>query len=1177
MLFFVAPVFSASAFLTISGVVIAYKCITDAYKEERLNKCNERAVIHFIKVIEETSIRQSVSKIRRDYNAWVANETLEDYALRFAPRTFRKWSEFQVANTAFGSTSFLVLEAIGGFLSINYGFTNAFWAILAVGLIIFITGFPISYYAARYNIDIDLMTRSAGFGYIGSTVTSLIYASFTFTLFALEASIMSLAIELYFHIPIFIAHIISAVTVIPLVTFGITTISRLQMWTQPLWLVLLIAPYIAVFIREPDALMTVQTYFWIAGSGQGFNWLLFGSATTIAFSMVAQIGEQVDFLRFMPELTDKNRLRWWLATISAGPGWILFGMARQLGGALLAHLAVRHGIAPIHAHEPTQMYLVAYGDLFNNAELALTVTTLFVVISQIKINVTNAYAGSLAWSNFFSRLTHSHPGRVVWLVFNVSIALLLMEFGVFGALEKVLGLFSNISIAWISAVAAELLINKPLGLSTKAVEFKRAYLPDLNPVGILSTLCASIVSILAYLGCFGTFAQAFSAFIALSLAFLLVPCIALLYGSQRYLARETGFNNQAPVSRCTICENHFEREDMAYCPVYEGGICSLCCSLDSRCMDACKPGLRLGDYLQSLAQYCLPGWMNLSLRLRLIRFSLLFLFLAVLTGVFVGIIYYQDLLIAEHQPASFNLLLANFVKVYASLLVFIGLCTWWLVLNDESRRVAHEEIAKQTQRLLMEIDEHKKTDAKLQQATKMADRANSAKSRFLSSMSHEIRTPLNSIVGYAYILQKDPTIPAHRRQAVDILKRNGEHLSALIEDILDIARIEARKFELRREPIDFPGLIEHLSSTFKPQAEQKGLSFYCQILNTLPQRVSGDEKRVGQILINLLGNAIKFTADGEVVFRIGYSCGVTTFQVTDTGPGIHKDQLDTIFQPFTQLPNENLDSGSGLGLTISKILCEIMGGELAVVSELDKGSTFTVRLLLPNLGGEHQYIQEEDIIGHCGKRRRILIVDDQPDHRQLIVSILEPLGFDLIGAGCGEECLDKVNKEAPDLILLDLSMPRLDGAAAAHQLRQQGYTMPIVVLSANAYPSDRLNAINAGCNDFLVKPIQVSELLYKLKLHLTLDWIYRDDESEQHSSSQPPSLDIIKELTGYVRIGDLQGLNLYLTQLIQYHPEYTYFAQRIMTLASEFHIVEIKKLLHLTTEELNGNGEQVFS
>lgn len=1040
-----------------------------------------------------------------------------------------------------------------------------------MGLIIFITSFPISYYAARYNIDIDLLTRSAGFGYIGSTVTSLIYASFTFTLFALEASIMSLALELYFHIPIAIAHIISALLVIPLVTFGITTISRLQLWTQPVWLILLITPYIAVFVREPESMMTLKTYFWIAGSGQGFNWLLFGSATTIAFSMVAQIGEQVDFLRFMPELTEKNRLRWWLATISAGPGWILFGMLRQLGGALLAHLAVRHGIAPMHAHEPTQMYLVAYTELFGNTELALAVTTLFVVISQVKINVTNAYAGSLAWSNFFSRLTHSHPGRVVWLIFNVSIALLLMEFGVFGALEKVLGLFSNISIAWISAVAAELLINKPLGLSTKAVEFKRAYLPDLNPVGILSTFTASVISILAYLGLFGDYAQAFSAFIALALAFLLVPCIALIYGSKRYLARDIGHNNQAKTSRCSICENQFEREDMAYCPIYEGSICSLCCTLDSRCMDACKPGMRLDDYLQRLAVCCLPGWMHLSVRLRLIRFSLLFLFLTVLTSVFVGIIYYQDLLAAEKYLPTFNLLLLNFVKVYASLLVFIGLCTWWLILNDESRRVAHEEIAKQTQRLLMEIAEHKKTDAKLQEALTMADRANTAKSRFLSSMSHEIRTPLNSIIGYAYILQKDPSIPAHRRQAVDILKRSGEHLSSLIEDILDIARIEARKFELRREPIDFPNFIEHLVSIFRPQAEAKSLSFYCQIANTMPQRVRGDEKRVGQILINLLGNAVKFTSSGEIVLRIAYSCGVTTFQVSDTGPGIQQDQLQNIFQPFTQLPNESLVAGSGLGLTISKILCEIMGGELTVSSEHSKGSTFTVKLLLPNLGGEQQYIQEDDIIAYQGEYRKILVVDDQPEHRQLITSILEPLGFGIFQAHSGEDCLDRIDEESPDLILLDLSMPGMDGVETARRLRQKDHAIPIIVLSANAYPSDRLNTINAGCNDFLSKPIQVSELLYKLKLHLALDWVYQEYETERDSPYQLPPSETIQDLTGYVRIGDLLRLNRYLNELMQNQPEYSHFAQRILTLSGEFRVLDIKKLLQSASEELSNN------
>ncbi|HCT98690.1 MAG TPA: hybrid sensor histidine kinase/response regulator, partial [Methylococcaceae bacterium] len=207
------------------------------------------------------SIHQTITAIRRDYNALVASETMEDYALRFAPRHFCKWSMFAVANTALGSTSFLMLEAIGGFLAINYGFTNAFWAIIAVAFVIFLTSLPISYYAARHHIDIDLLTRSAGFGYIGSTITSLIYASFTFTLFALEASIMSQALVLYFHFSIEIAHIISAVSVIPFAVFGITTISRVQLWTLPLWLLLFFIPYFAVLFREPQALPLLTHLF----------------------------------------------------------------------------------------------------------------------------------------------------------------------------------------------------------------------------------------------------------------------------------------------------------------------------------------------------------------------------------------------------------------------------------------------------------------------------------------------------------------------------------------------------------------------------------------------------------------------------------------------------------------------------------------------------------------------------------------------------------------------------------------------------------------------------------------------------------------------------------------------------------------------------------------------------
>ncbi|MEI6333650.1 MAG: ATP-binding protein [Methylococcaceae bacterium] len=1116
----------------------------------------------------KADIHQHITKIRRDYNALVANETMEDYALRYAPRSFRKWSEFEVANTAFGSTSFLVLEAIGGFLSINYGFTNAVWAILIVAIIIFITSLPISYYAARYHIDIDLLTRSAGFGYIGSTVTSLIYASFTFTLFALEASIMSLALELYFHIPLPIAYVVSAVLVIPLVTFGITTISRMQLWTQPLWLLLLIAPYIAVAMREPDAIPILKTYFWFAGSGQGFDWLLFGAAATVAFSMMAQIGEQVDFLRFMPDKTPPNKLRWWLAMIAGGPGWIVFGATRQLLGALLAHLAIRHGINPEHAHEPTQMYLVAYQELFDNPQWALAATTLFVILSQIKINVTNAYAGSLAWSNFFSRLTHSHPGRVVWLLFNVLIALLLMEFGVFGALEKVLGLFSHMSIAWICTIAAELMINKPLGLSPKIVEFKRAYLPDLNPVGIISTLCASVLSIVAYLGLFGEIAKAFSGFIALGLAFILTPALAWLTGGKDYLARDRDENNLKTQNKCSICENEFEHEDMAYCPAYAGSICSLCCTLDARCLDACKTGFRFDDYLEKLARRCLPARIDMTSRLRLLRFTLMFLFLSVLTGIFISIIYYQDLLSVQQDFGAFQLLLNNFFKIYASLLVFIGLCTWWLILNAESRRVAQEETAKQTQLLLLEIEKHKKTDSKLQETMKMANAANQAKSRFLSNMSHEIRSPLNSIIGYSYILHKDPTIPEHRRQAVDTLKRSGEHLSALIEDILDIARIEARKFELNYEPFNFHDFVEHLVRIYKAQAEDKGLSFRCQIINTLPQRIRADEKRVGQILINILSNAVKFTQTGEIVFSISYSGGVAKFQITDTGEGIREEQLQDIFQPFTRLQNVtgNAVSGSGLGLTISKILAEIMGGELTVTSKPGQGSTFTVRLFLANLGASPDLCEIKNIAGYRGRRQKILVVDDQPEHRDLMISILEPLGFIMTEADSGEDCLSKVAKIRPNLILLDLAMSGIDGSETAIELRKKGLMMPVIILSANAYPSDRLNAMNAGCNDFLAKPIQVPHLLNKLKLHLALNWICQSEAIDLPGASaeEPfliPPADIIEKFVHFVRIGDLLGLNKHLDKLAKNQPEYYPFASRVKVLAGEFRIAEIKKLL----------------
>lgn len=1142
--------------------------------------------------------QQQIFKIRRDYNSWVANETLEDYALRFTPRSFRKWSAFRVANTAFGSIAFLVLEAIGGALTITYGFTNAFWAIVSVGLVIFLTGFPLAYYAAKHNIDMDLLTRGAGFGYIGSTLTSLIYASFTFTLFALEASIMSLALQMYFGWPIELCHVVSAVVIIPLVMYGITNINRLQLWTQPLWLILLAVPFIAIFMQERDAIPALLAYTGI-NDERGFSWLAFGAASTVAFAMIAQIGEQIDFLRFMPEKTRENRIRWWSAVIIAGPGWILFGVLRQLMGAFLAYLAIKAGVSASHAFDPTQMYLMAYGVVFEGwgergVWLAATATLLLVVISQIKINVTNAYAGSLAWSNFFSRLTHSHPGRVVWLVFNVAIALLLMQLGVFGALERVLGLFSNIAIAWIGALVADLVINKPLKLSPPFVEFKRAYLPDINPVGVFSTLIASSLSIAAYLGLFGEVLQAFSAYLALCVAFALTPLIAWLtrnrgraatappHPAHRYIARDRS-QQSGVADPCCICGNTFEAEDNAHCPAYGGTICSLCCTLDARCRDACKPGYRLDDQLQRLADLCLPRRLGAQLRLRLMQFSLLFLLLAAMSGIFIGVIYYQDLLaLGSGDSVTAQLLTNNFVKVYACLLIFIGLAAWWMILNNESRQVAQEESNRQTILLLKEIDDHRNTDAELQRAREAADNANRAKSRFLTDMSHEVRTPLNSILGYAQLLAKDPQMPAHRRDAVATIYNSGEHLARLIDDILDIARIEARKFEMKREPIDVPALVEQMVKMFRPQAEAKGLAFRCQIRSRLPRFVRGDQNRLRQILINLLSNAVKFTPTGEVVLQVDYSSQVFVFRVIDTGEGIPADQIDEIFQPFRRLNihRGNAATGSGLGLTICKILAEVMGGELKVESAIGadaaSGTTFTLRLFLPEL---HQTAalpsngaadDDREIVGYVGARRRILIVDDQRQHRELLSSVLAPLGFELIEAESGDSAYALALAQRPQLVLTDLDMGGSNGNDLVRRLRRAGFGSSMIVISAHAYQAHRTDAIAAGADDFIAKPFQLDELLAKIRLHMNLQWLHADEASQPMppvGASAPirfPDSATLQALAQLARIGDLRGLVEQLQQLAEAQPDYATFAAHLQGLAKEFRLADIKRLL---TEE----------